>query len=186
MALHSGASYVVFGKAAGFTAEINVANWTVATASSSAALRQKTVQAFVSSAGDVNGDGFADVIVGAPFHSLAQAPGQSYVVFGKASGFDRQHRSRQPGRRHGFKCGHAAIDNASGRSVASAGDINGDGYADIMIGAPQATTGADLFSGLDPRALYRVARKGFGANIDLSTLTRSQGFRAARRERQTM
>ena len=39
----------------------------------------------VSSAGDVNGDGFADILIGAPYDGYL---GATYVVFGKASGFD--------------------------------------------------------------------------------------------------
>ncbi len=80
----------------------------------------------LNSAGDINGDGFADFIVGAPKHDNDQSnEGRAYVYFGAPAGF-----STTPW--------VAEIDQASaefGWSVAGAGDVNGDGFADIIIGA---------------------------------------------------
>jgi len=87
----------------------------------------------VASAGDVNGDGFADVIVGAPNYSYDQTKeGRAYIY-------------------HGADCGLSSLanrilegnkDNALlGSSVGSAGDVNGDGYADVIVGAPGYTNG---------------------------------------------
>ncbi len=86
----------------------------------------------VSSAGDVNGDGLADLIVGA-FGANGYA-GRSYVVFGKAdtSAVDLTTVAAGTG---GFVInGQSAYDN-SGYSVSSAGDVNGDGLADLIVGA---------------------------------------------------
>ena len=90
---NAGASYVVFGQAAGFAAEIDLPRSTAATAASSSMARTRatTHGCSVASAGDVNGDGFDDLIVGAynaagPGNTRDRA-GDSYVVFGKASGF---------------------------------------------------------------------------------------------------
>src|SRR5215470_13559634 len=84
----------------------------------------------VASAGDVNGDGFADLIVGA---KGANAPGAdsgaSYVVFGKASGFASNIDLSSLNGTTGFKLSGAAAGNEAGFSVASAGDVNGDGFA---------------------------------------------------------
>ena len=90
----------------------------------------------VASAGDVNGDGFADLIVGA----LGADPhgndsGASYVVFGKASGFAANIDLSSLDGTNGFKLSGAAANDLSGFSVASAGDVNGDGFADLIVGA---------------------------------------------------
>ena len=82
----------------------------------------------VASAGDVNGDGFSDVLVGAPFYeSDAQEEGSVFLYLGSASGLDSE-----PLRLDGVQTG-----SGFGWSIASAGDINGDGYSDIIVGAPR-------------------------------------------------
>ena len=91
----------------------------------------------VASAGDVNGDGRTDVIVGAPLAdpSLRSDAGSSYVIYGKASPSDVDLASLGSG---GFRIDGAAAGDQSGYSVASAGDVNGDGFADVIVGAPLA------------------------------------------------
>ena len=74
----------------------------------------------------------------------------------------------------GFKLSGAAAGDYSGCSVASAGDVNGDGFADLIVGA----------SGADPNGSYSGASyvvfgkaSGFAANIDLSRSTAATGFK---------
>jgi flagellin-like hook-associated protein FlgL len=91
----------------------------------------------VSGAGDVNGDGLADLIVGAkngnPGGAKAAA-GESTVVFGKA---DSTAVELSNVGHYGFVInGNAAGSNTlSGYSVSDAGDVNGDGFADLIVGA---------------------------------------------------
>ena len=82
------------------------------------------------------GHGFADMIVGAFFADPhGSDSGSSYVVFGKASGFAAAIDLSTLNGGNGFRLDGAAADNLTGYTVASAGDVNGDGFADVIIGA---------------------------------------------------
>ncbi|HMG45938.1 MAG TPA: Ig-like domain-containing protein [Allosphingosinicella sp.] len=128
----------------------------------------------VSSAGDVNGDGFADIIVGAPHNAIDTESGAAYVIFGKASGFGSLIDLTGLSAANGFKIqGQVAFDDA-GISVSSAGDVNGDGFADIIVGADGNDSGGGT-SG----AAYVIFGKasGFGSLIDLTGLSAADGFK---------
>src|SRR5688572_3774205 len=89
----------------------------------------------VSDAGDVNGDGVDDLIVGAILaHSHS---GGSYVVFGTRHGFPAELKLSTLNGSNGFKLTGEANGDRAGFSVSAAGDVNGDGFGDLIIGAPQ-------------------------------------------------
>jgi hypothetical protein len=86
----------------------------------------------VASAGDVNGDGYADLLVGVPRMTVGGRAnvGAVYVYFGGPSGLSSNARQQLDA---------PVSDGRFGFSMASAGDVNGDGYADVIVGALLAT-----------------------------------------------
>ncbi|MCB0397363.1 MAG: FG-GAP repeat protein, partial [Flavobacteriales bacterium] len=114
-----GAAFVYLGGASGISTSYN------------AAVESNQADAWmgfsVSSAGDVNGDGYADIVVGAPYFDNGEAEeGAAFVYHGTINGINTA---------------PAAMVESNqataylGISVASAGDVNADGYSDIIVGA---------------------------------------------------
>src|SRR5262245_61770090 len=124
----------------------------------------------VASAGDVNGDGFDDVIVGAPNAEGSPTAGIGYVVFGKAGGFAPNIDLSDLDGSNGFKLPLHGYT----MSVASAGDVNGDGFDAVIVGAPYADPNGP-FSGASYVVFGKAA--GFAPDITLSSIDGSTGFR---------
>jgi hypothetical protein len=118
----AGKAYVYLGSAAG-----------LATSPAVTLLGSEVRGAFgrwVSNAGDVNGDGYADVVIGADGENGADragSPGRAYLYLGSAAGLAASPVVTL--------IGPDGPGSWFGRCVAAAGDVNGDGYADIVVGA---------------------------------------------------
>ncbi|MCP4960291.1 MAG: LEPR-XLL domain-containing protein, partial [Actinomycetia bacterium] len=119
----------------------------------------------VSAAGDVNADGFDDLILGAPAQDLA------YVLFGTDQGFDASLDLTTLDGTNGFVLTGPAGQNL-GYSVGGGGDVNGDGVDDLILGAPGPT--ASFGAGVS-YVLFGTAT-GFAASLAVTALDGSNGF----------
>ena len=169
----AGSTYLVYGSDSG--ADVDLANLTPSQGVRFDGEFESESGFSVSAAGDVNGDGLADIIIGAPSPSSfpGQGGGSAFVVFGKTGGLSNMDLANLgPG--DGFRINGAAVGDEAGYSVSSAGDFNGDGYGDLIIGAPYA----DPDGRTDAGSAYVIFGKasGFG-DIDLANLSAADGFR---------
>jgi len=170
----SGSSYVVFGRASGFDAVMDLSGLDGNNGFRLDGAASDVSGSSVSSAGDVNGDGFDDVIIGAPgADPNGSSSGSSYVVFGRALGFDAVMDLSGLDGSNGFRLDGEAESDQSGWSVSSAGDVNGDGFDDVIIGVSRF--GLNSFLGSSYVVFGRAS--GFDAVMDLSGLDGSNGFR---------
>ena len=132
----AGQIYVVFGGAAGGAMDEFLSG--VATSFVGEAAEDHAGVS-VAIAGDVNADGYADLLVGAPENDAGgNETGQAYLVFGKAVDWDVE---VDLGTADASFWGEAVADNA-GAVVAGAGDVDGDGFDDMLISAPRSDEAA--------------------------------------------
>ncbi|WP_144052179.1 calcium-binding protein, partial [Gloeocapsa sp. PCC 73106] len=135
----AGRAYVIFGRGGGIidlsTTTLTGTNGFVITGRASG-----DYAGFDVSAGDINGDGRNDLIVGAPNanpDSARTAAGEAYVVYGRTNYTSGTIPVISLNGTNGFIARGIDADNKSGGSV-SAGDFNNDGRDDLLIGSPFA------------------------------------------------
>ena len=129
----SGSNYLVFGK----TSTTAVYLSAVAAGSGGFAITGAAqYSSNVDSAGDFNGDGVSDLVIGSVqyYSDWTSRFGKSYVLFGSSAGTSRSTDALNNGS-EGYVITGYCLGDLAGRSVAGVGDVNGDGYADLLISA---------------------------------------------------
>ncbi|OGQ90158.1 MAG: hypothetical protein A2289_19860 [Deltaproteobacteria bacterium RIFOXYA12_FULL_58_15] len=139
----AGATVLYFGNATGLGEPIIIQGET-----------GDTLGASVACAGDVNGDGFADVVAGSP--STASSVPHITMIFGASDGF-----------REDTQAATSSGNSEFGTNVAGAGDVNGDGFGDVLVSAPgdkrvYLYMGAASASGTDATSVSGVTNETLG------------------------
>ncbi len=194
--------HVIFGTEAGFDADFDLTSlngengFTIATSN-----QEDRLGDAVSNAGDLNGDGLSDLIIGAPwsgettdeYYGLGR--GKAYIIFGTEAGFDADFDLTSLDGENGFAIAGIDIDDNLGDAVSNAGDLDGDGFDDLIISAPSAEESIKLGSEQsDSQSQLGVAEgysdrqiqgevyvifgteTGFDANFDLTSLNGENGL----------
>lgn len=167
-----GAAYVIFGAQKGRAglqvSELDGTNGFVVTGLE----RYGFFGAGAAGAGDVNGDGLDDVAFGAPRSGKSERrdAGEAFVVFGRPGGFPASLKAKEIDGSNGFRILGSVPEGGVGGAVAGAGDVNGDGFGDFLIGGSNG-------DGLSEYAYLIFGRAEFPAVLDLGEIDGSNGVR---------
>lgn len=136
----AGMAFVIFGRTGGSPASLRLANLDGTNGFVFVGTNQNdNCGQSVASAGDLNADGVDDVIIGAysaePEGASPGSHGECYVIFGRTTGFPAMLDAADLSGTSGFLLAGGEAGDRAGYDVASAGDVNGDGIGDIIIGA---------------------------------------------------
>jgi methionine-rich copper-binding protein CopC len=171
-AQNQGAAYVVYGNSTGNWVSLDLSNGIAASQGFKISGQTGTnLGDAVSSAGDVNGDGLADVVVSS---KVAGTGGSAYVLYGTSAAtgldIDLNASGGSIATSRGFRISDAQNGANLGGRVASAGDVNGDGLADLIVASPNGLNSNTYI-------VYGNAN-GTGVVIDSNgQIAASQGFR---------
>lgn len=166
-----GGTHVVFGRNGGFTGTVDVSDL-----DGSNGFNFASPTTSVSAAGDINGDGIVDILVGNPNASpnAQTGAGVTYVIYGSRNAFPATLTPADLDGSNGFAVIGSNSEDRSGRFVGRAGDFNGDGVDDFMIGAPNKTQGDKAEAG--EAYLLFGSTESFPAAISLADIDGGNGF----------
>ncbi|MFW3145994.1 MAG: putative Ig domain-containing protein [Thermoplasmatota archaeon] len=153
---NTGQTYLIFGRSGGLGIDMILTDADASFHGEGEAYRSG---ASVSSAGDVNGDGYDDILIGA--NQFSGLTGKTYLIFGRASGLTMDASLSDA---NASFIGENINDN-SGMWIDGAGDVNGDGYDDLLIGAP-SNSGGGTYKG--QAYFYFGDQTGWTMNMELS------------------
>lgn len=170
----AGRSFVVFGRAGGSPAELDVSSLDGSNGFTVYGARAREYMGWSSgSAGDLNGDGVDDLAIGAPgwpYGGAGFGTGKTYVIYGSTTGFPAVLDMAALDATTGFRINGVEMDDTSGWSVTSAGDFNSDGVDDLLIGADHAGRSGHAY-------LVFGNAAGFPLDFPLASLDGTNGFR---------
>lgn len=171
----SGSAYIVFGKQGTTAIDLRQVALGIGGIKISGQSYWDHAGTSVANAGDVNGDGINDIIIGASYNNSdgSTRNGAAYVIFGKTnmSNISLNDISSGVG---GFKILGESDNSYAGAAVSAAGDLNGDGLADLLVGAPTHSSDNLVRNG----AAYVVFGKKTTETVDLDNVALgNQGFK---------
>lgn len=179
---YDGEAYVVFGRT-NFSStptiqvtSLNGANGFVATGLVG---EQARTGRSISSGGDVNGDGIDDFVIGAPGdgYGYGTAAGRAYVVFGKTNlGSGGTLTLPSLSGSNGFVLNGGGAYDLAGSSVSITGDVNGDGFDDVIVGAPSTVGAAPSDDSYNGAAYVVFGDSNIAVPADLDALNGTNGF----------
>ncbi|NBB16572.1 hypothetical protein GVN21_14510 [Caulobacter sp. SLTY] len=146
---NAGTGYVVFGVSGGIGASINLANLDGSNGFRlfGGGLADADLGKSVS-AGDINNDGFNDLLISARNADFNGGDsGSAYVIWGKDTGFASLIDVNSLTAADGQRLNGASSGDQFGQSVSVVGDVNGDGFLDIVVGAPGIDSGSNNTGG---------------------------------------
>lgn len=171
-----GEAYVVFGSASIGGTTINLSSLGTQGFIIHGTTNNDRLGFSVKTAGDINGDGYDDVIIGAPLADPnGNSSGQTYVVLGSAVGLAGLDIDASSILSYGFRLNGVSAGDRAGQSVSSAGDVNADGYDDLIIGAPFEDPGGSNRG--QTYIVYGKESGWLGSTIELSSLDGTNGYK---------